>query len=139
MSTIQVKSKDQIKNDLKAEHPDWDDRKLGMQAGRVFAKQEAEAKESKHRSNIEEQVRAERPDLDDKAVEKEITARIQREKEQVQLTEASNLVQTARDAYEKAVFDFAAMKTKLESKHGIKASGLPKDVKEKLIKEINNL
>lgn len=139
MSTVQVKSKDQIKAELKEKNPDWNDQKLSMQAGRAFAKQQADAAEEKHRSKIAEQIRAEKPDLDDAAVEKEITARIQREKEQVQLTEASNLIQTTRDAYEKAVFDYATMKTRLESKHGIKSSGLPKDVKDKLIKEINSL
>lgn len=139
MSTVQIRSKEQIKQEIKQKNPDWDDRKLSMQAGRAFAKQEADEAERKHRNKIAEQIRVEKPNLDDKAVEKEITARIQKEKEQLELTQASNLIQTTRDTYEKAVFDYAAMKTKLETKHGGKSTGIPKDVKDDLIEQIREL
>ena len=134
-----MESKEQIRQRLKREHSDWDDKKLAMQTGRFFQQQEAKAADEAHRKAISSQVKSDNPDLEGKALEKEINLRIQREKDQLELGEAGKLVSETRDAYEKAIFDYASLKIKVESKTSTKSSGLTKEAKDELIEKIKTL
>ena len=132
MSQVQIESKDQIMQRLKRENPDWNDQKLKMQSGRIFAQKEKDAAVERKHKEIESQVKRDHPDLEGKALEKEINARIQAEKEQVELVELSNTVKTTRDAYETAVFDYATAKNKIDGKSS--KTSLPKEVHDALEK-----